>query len=98
MIQHMNDIDKILNEVIAEQQISPYVSTDFLKNYIREGIYEIEKICEAEVDFDYDLHARRILKGYVLYANHKLLAEWKERYISDLIELQEKYYKDTSVS
>lgn len=91
-------IDSILNEIVQEQKIPNYLATDEIKTFIREAIYEINYICGHDIDYSDDLHARRIVKSYVLYARHLILAEWKELYLSDITEIQEKYYQNTVVS
>ncbi len=85
-------IKAILEEIINEQQISPFIKKDGLINYIKEGIYDINHNSGVEIDYDNDLKARSLLKNYVLYANHKRLAEFKELYYSEYAALQAKYY------
>jgi hypothetical protein len=96
----MNDaqLNKVLEEIKAEQQISPYFSDDILKNYIKEAEYDINNAVGKIVDYEEDLEARSLLKNYVLYANHKRLAEFKELYRGEYAELQIKYNRDTDVS
>lgn len=91
-------ISTILKEIKAEQQISPYFSDDILKNYIKEAEYDINNAVGKIVDYEEDLEARSLLKNYVLYANHKRLAEFKELYRGEYAELQIKYNRDTDVS
>lgn len=91
-------ISTILKEIKAEQQISPYFSDDILKNYIKEAEYDINNAVGKIVDYENDLKARSLLKNYVLYANHKRLAEFKELYRGEYAELQIKYNRDTDVS
>lgn len=86
------NVRKILEEIIDEQQISPFVKTDGLVNYINEGIYDINQSSGTKIDYEKDLKARSLLKNYVLYANHKRLAEFKELYYSEYAALQAKYY------
>ena len=43
------------------------------------------------------MDARVLLKNYVLYANYKRLAEFKELYMSDYVALQIKYYNDSEL-
>ena len=49
-------------------------------------------IGSTKLDFSKDLKARSLLKNYVMYANHKRLAEFKELYRSEYLELQREYY------
>jgi len=89
---------KVLEEIKGEQQISPFFDDDTLKNYIREAEYDINHAVGEEIDYESDLEARSLLKNYVLYANHKRLAEFKELYRGEYAELQIKYNRDTDVS
>lgn len=88
----------IIKEIRSEQQISPFINDDNITNYVKEGIYDINSSSGFEIDYDKDLNARSLLKNYVLYANHKRLAEFKELYISDYAKLQAKYYDYTNIS
>jgi hypothetical protein len=96
----MNDaqLNKVLEEIKAEQQISPFFNDDTLTNYIKEAEYDINNAVGKIVDYEEDLEARSLLKNYVLYANHKRLAEFKELYRGEYAELQIKYNRDTDVS
>lgn len=95
----MNDIQlfSVLSEVKEEQQLSPFVDTKYLENYIKEGEARINSIVGVAVDYEKDLQARALLKTYVLYANHKSLAEFMELYQGDYLELQAKYF-NTNIS
>lgn len=90
-------INEILEEVKKEQQISPYIDEAYLKNYIKEGEMWLKEIVSVDIDYLVDLKARSLLKMYVLYANHKRLAEFKELYQNEYIELQAKYYTITEL-
>ena len=89
---------KVLEEIKAEQQISPFFNDDTLTNYIKEAEYDVNYSVGEEIDYESDLEARSLLKNYVLYANHKRLAEFKELYRGEYAELQIKYNRDTDVS
>lgn len=91
-------ISTILKEIKVEQQISPYFDDSALTNYIKEAEYDINNAVGKMVDYEEDLEARSLLKNYVLYANHKRLAEFKELYRGEYAELQIKYNRDTDVS
>lgn len=82
----------LVEDIRLEQQISPFVDDKVIINFIKDGIYDIEKVVGATIDFTKDLKARSLLKNYVLYANHKRLAEFKKLYVADYIELQRDYY------
>lgn len=90
-------IGNIVQEVIKEQTISPRLDDDILINYIKEGMYDINDSVGCMIDYNEDLEAKALLKNYVLYANYKRLAEFKELYMSDYVALQLKYNRDTSV-
>ena len=82
----------LVEDIRLEQQISPFVDDKVIINFIKDGIYDIEKVVGTTIDFTKDLKARSLLKNYVLYANHKRLAEFKKLYVADYIELQRDYY------
>lgn len=91
-------LSKILSEIKEEQHISPLFSDDSLKQYIVEAEFNINDSSGKKIDYDIDLDARSLLKTYVMYANHKKLAEFKALYAGDYAGLQAKYYKNTSIS
>lgn len=95
----MNDtqIQKLLQEIKQEQHPSPFKEDDEFIGYIKEGQYNINNICGAEINYDEDLQARSLLKNYVLYADYKRLAEFKQLYGAEYAHLQAKYYKPTDV-
>lgn len=92
------DKEKIIREIRVEQQIHPLFPNEALENYINEGIQDINNVCGVMVDYDEDLEARSLLKTYVMYANHKRLAEFKAVYVSEYVKLQIKYYSDPDLS
>lgn len=85
-------IKSLLDDILLEQQISPFLDEQIIINFINDGIYDIEKNVGFKIDFSKDLKARTLLKYYVMYANHKKLAEFKELYRSEYLELQREYY------
>lgn len=85
-------LEKFLTEIRDENHISPFREDNEFLSYIEDGMYDINKYCGAKIDYDKDLKAKRLLKNYVLYADYKKLAEFKERYIKDYDELQREYY------
>lgn len=90
----MNDktLNTIIKEIRDEQQISPFIKDETLKQYVKDGEYDINQNSGTQIDYKDDLFARRLLKNYVMYANHKRLAEFKQLYYSDYAQLQAKYY------
>lgn len=90
----MNDkiLKIVVQEIRNEQQISPFIKDETLIQYVKDGEYDINENSGAQIDYNEDLFARRLLKNYVLYANHKRLAEFKQLYYSDYAKLQAKYY------
>lgn len=91
-------LNKILEEIKKEQQISPFFDDSTLTNYIKAGEYDINHAVGEKINYDEDLDARSLLKNYVLYSNHKRLAEFKELYGGEYAKLQIKYNQDTSLS
>lgn len=81
------ELKKLTDEVREEFQIPPYFSENSLKNYVSEGIFELTKLIPT-IDFVADLHARSILKNYVLYAYNKKLDEFFINYNPNILRLQ----------
>ena len=90
-------VENIVKEVRKEQSISPKLPNDNFINYVKEGMYNINDSVGCMINYDEDLEARALLKNYVLYANHKRTAEFKELYMTDYVKLQVKYNVDTSI-
>lgn len=95
----MNDtqVIELLEEIKKEQHTSPYKEDDEIIGYIKDGQYDINEICGYEIDYTEDLKARSLLKNYVLYADYKRLAEFKQLYGAEYAFLQAKYYKPTDI-
>lgn len=90
-------IEKLIAEIRSEQHI-PYTEDDLsLKGYIKEGEYDINDACGAEIDYFTDLKAKSLLKDYVFYARYKRLAEFRQLNVGEYAYLQAKYYKPASV-
>lgn len=85
-------LDLIVKEIRGEQHISPLIQDETIKGFVLDGEYDINESSGAIIDYDKDLVARRLLKNYVMYANNKRLAEFKQLYYSDYAKLQAKYY------
>lgn len=90
-------IDKLLQEIKQEQHPSSFKEDKEFIGYIKDGEYDINDFCGTEIDYDEDLKARSLLKNYVLYADYKRLAEFKQLYGEEYAYLQAKYYKPASV-
>ena len=90
-------IYKLLEEIKREQHISPFREDKEIKSYINDGEYDINKVCGAEIDYEKDLRARSLLKNYVLYADYKRLAEFKQLYLGEYDALQREYYVTSNV-
>lgn len=90
-------IQKLLQEIKQEQHPSPFKEDEEFIGYIKDGEYDINNICGTEIDYEADLQARSLLKNYVLYADYKRLAEFKQLYGAEYAYLQAKYYKPTDV-
>lgn len=91
-------IKNLVSEIRDEQQVSPALPDSNFVNYIKEGMYDINSSVGANIDYTIDLEARALLKNYVMYANYKRTAEFKELYIAEYVTLQFKYNADTDVS
>lgn len=90
-------ITALIKEIRDEQQISPMFPDSTIKNYVVEAEFDINNSVGYQIDYSTDLIAKSLLKNYVLYANHKRLAEFKELYNSDYVKLQIKYYRDPNI-
>ena len=89
---------KLLDEIILEQQISPLIPKSIFETYIDEGVLDINNISGALINYETDLQARVLLKTYVMYANHKRLHEFKEVYAGEYTQLQIKYFTAADIS
>ena len=85
-------IEKILKEIKSEQHLSPFKEDEEIISYIKEGEFDINHVVGKEINYDEDLKARSLLKNYVLYADNKRLAEFKELYGGEYAFLQARYY------
>lgn len=95
----MNDtqIKELLKEVRNEQHITPFEEDSTVIGYIQEAEYDINDKSGYQIDYEIDLTARSLLKNYVLYAREKRLAEFKQLYGANYVELQAKYYRPTNL-
>lgn len=91
------EIKSFLEQIKLEQHLSPFREDDEFIGYIKDGIFNINDYCGKEINYKEDLDARSLLKNYVLYADYKRLAEFKQLYISDYDALQRKYYIDSKL-
>lgn len=98
----MNFDEKVIKELITEirkeQAISPKIKDEVIENYVKEATYDINDYVGTKIDYKENLKARRLLKNYVMYANHKRIAEFKELYSSSYDELQRDYFRITKLS
>ena len=92
-----NQVHMILQEVKREQHSSPFKEDEEFIQYIRDGMYDINKNCGMKINYEEDLQAKSLLKNYVLYADNKRLAEFKQLYGAEYAFLQAKYYKPSSL-
>lgn len=90
-------IEKILKEIKSEQHLSPFKEDEEIISYIKEGEFDINHVVGKEINYDEDLQARSLLKNYVLYADNKRLAEFKELYGGGYAFLQAKYYGNSNL-
>lgn len=85
-------IQVFLNSYREENHVSPFRDDNEFTEYIKDGMEDINNYCGTKIDYEKDLDARRLLKNYVLYADYKKLAEFKQLYINKYDELQRKYF------
>nr|DAW02259.1 MAG TPA: head to tail adaptor [Caudoviricetes sp.] len=90
-------IEKILKEIKSEQHLSPFKEDEEIISYIKEGEFDINHVVGKEINYDEDLQARSLLKNYVLYADNKRLAEFKELNGGEYAFLQAKYYGNSNL-
>ena len=83
---------KFLESYRNENHVSPFREDAEFLEYIEDGIEDIDNYCGTKIDYEKDKEARRLLKNYVLYADYKKLAEFKQLYIEKYDELQRKYF------
>lgn len=88
-------IDKLLEEIKREQH--PVEDEETLRGYIKDAQFDINEVSGKEIDYSKDLRARKLLKNFVLYDRFKRLAEFKQLYAGDYVNLQAKYYKPTDI-
>lgn len=88
---------KLLEEIKQEQHPSPFKEDEEFISYIKSAEYDINKNCGIEIDYEKDLKARSLLKNYVLYADNKRLAEFKQLYGAEYALLQAEYYKPSKL-
>lgn len=90
-------IKDLADEIRAEQAISPKIQDKTFVNYISSGMYHINEIVGARINYNHDLNARALLKNYVLYARYKRQAEFEEIYEKEYAALQIKYNRDSNL-
>ena len=90
-------IKVFLKEYKRENHISPFRDDSEFLEYIKDGIEDINGVCGCKIDYGKDRKARRLLKNYVLYADYKRLAEFKQLYIGDYDALQREYYVNSNI-
>lgn len=94
------EIQKLIEEYREENHVSPYRKDSEFTEYILDGVVDINSVCGTKINYEEDKKARRLLKLYVLYADYKKLAEFRELYIGWYDELQRKYFvknKNTNI-
>ncbi len=88
----MDEIENFIKEYREENHISPFREDSEFLEYVKDGIADINEVCGMKIDYEKDRKARRLLKNYVLYADYKRLAEFKQLYGGDYDALQRKYF------
>ena len=92
MLMNESKIQVFLEEYREENHVSPFRNDSEFLEYIKDGIADIDDYCGSKIDYETDRIARRLLKNYVLYADYKKLAEFKEIYIGEYDALQRNYF------
>lgn len=90
-------IKVLADEIILEQHIAPTINEREIINYVKDGIYNINKQIGENIDYTKDLAAKSLLKNYCLYARYKRLAEFNQIYVSDFVKLQIRYNRDSNI-
>lgn len=85
----------ILKEIRYEQH--PIENDEALEGYIKDAEYNLNHYAGAEINYDEDLDARKLLKMYVFYDRHKRLAEYFSLYEGERSDLQARYYKPADI-
>ena len=82
--------EELKAEILAElgyNDQSPQSEKDRVAVYIRNGIYALNKIAGAEINFDDDRNARSLLASYCRYCNSYVIEEFEENFQDDLLRL-----------
>lgn len=95
--ENEDSIKNLIKEIRLEQKVSPSRKNEEFESYVKHGIFDIEENIGVYINFDTDLRARALLKDYVLFSDHKMIKDFKERYSDDYFYLQAKYARDTNV-
>lgn len=92
-----NEIENFIEEVRNENHITPFRTNEEFIPYVKDGEFDINEYCGTKINYTEDLQARRLLKNYVLYADYKRLAEFKQLYIGEYDALQRKYFINSNI-
>lgn len=91
-------LNSLIKEIIRDHQLDSYTDEEVIKDYIKDGIYDINNSVGSEIDYENDLCAKSLLKNYVAYAMYKKLSEFKELYQGEYAKLQIWYNRDSEIS
>ena len=84
-------ISLLLEEIKGELATPSSYPDSILRNYIKEGMQDIENKVSDLVDFVHDLSARALLKTYVRYSYYGQRDVFKIRYDNEYLDLQIRY-------
>lgn len=86
--------EELKAEILAElgyNDQSPQSDKDRVAVYIRNGIYALNEIAGAEINFDDDMNARSLLMSYCRYCNSYVIEDFEPNFQEDLVNLYLKY-------
>lgn len=81
---------EILSELGYNNEI-PQNDKDRVAVYIRNGIYALNKIAGAEINFDEDMDARSLLASYCRYCNSYVVEHFETNFQPKLLDLYLRY-------
>ena len=90
-------IESCVPDAIREASMQNILLATEDDDYILDKYTLLSKSNLNSEDYEKDLKARSLLKNYVLYADYKKLAEFRELYGAEYALLQADYYKPTDV-
>lgn len=80
-------MEGLIAEFRRDYQIPPYFSDAGLEQYCKEGIAAFHRL-NPGCDYEKDLEYRNLLKCYMYYSYHHVIAEFWENYRSAILGWQ----------